>query len=61
MTRLGQMLMDEGIEKGVELTQTEDIKNLMKNLKFTIDQAMNTLEVPEDKREKYRQTISSNN
>lgn len=53
--------MDEGIEKGVELTQTEDIKNLMKNLKFTIDQAMNTLEVPEDKREKYRQIISSNN
>ena len=61
MTRLGQMLMDEGIEKGVELTQTEDIKNLMKNLKFTIEQAMNTLEVPEDKREKYRQIISSNN
>ena len=61
MTRLGQMLMDEGIEKGVELTQTEDIKNLMKNLKFTIDQAMNTLEVPEDKCEKYRQIISSNN
>ena len=61
MNRLGQMLMDEGIEKGVELTQTEDIKNLMKNLKFTIDQAMNTLEVPEDKREKYRQIISSNN
>ena len=61
MTRLGQMLMDEGIEKGVELTQTEDIKNLMKNLKFTIDQAMNTLEVPEDKRKKYRQIISSNN
>ena len=61
MTRLGQMLIDEGIEKGVELTQTEDIKNLMKNLKFTIAQAMNTLEVPEDKREKYRQIISSNN
>ena len=61
MTRLGQMLIDEGIEKGVELTQTEDIKNLMKNLKFTIDQAMNTLEVPEDKREKYRQIIISNN
>ena len=57
ITRLGQMLIDEGIE----LTQTEDIKKLMKNLKFTIDQAMNTLEVPEDKREKYRQIISSNN
>ena len=61
MTRLGQMLMDEGIEKGVELTQTEDIKNLMKNLKFTIDQAMNALEVPTDKREKYRKAIIPDN
>ncbi len=28
MTRLGQMLMDEGMEKGIELTQTASIKNL---------------------------------
>lgn len=42
MNRLGQMLIDEGMEKGIE-------------------KAMNTLEVPEDKREKYRQTIVSNN
>ena len=63
MTRLGQMLMDEGmekgiekgieqgIEKGIELTQTDSIKKLMKNMNLTIEQAMNTLEVPEDKRE----------
>ena len=65
MTRLGQMLMDEGmekgIEKGIELNQTDSIKKLMKNMSWTIDQAMNALEVPEDKREKYRQTIISNN
>ena len=77
MTRLGQMLMDEGmekgiekgieqgiekgIEKGIELTQTDSIKKLMKNMNLTIEQAMNTLEVPEDKREKYRQTIVANN
>ena len=61
MTRLGQMLMDEGMEKGMELKETESIKKLMKNLNLTIDQAMNTLEVPEDKREKYRQIIISNN
>ena len=30
MTRLGQMLMDEGMEKGIELTQTASIKNLWK-------------------------------
>ncbi|MBU5679976.1 hypothetical protein [Blautia sp. MSJ-9] len=65
MTRLGQMLMDEGmekgIEKGIELNQTDSIKKLMKNMSWTIDQAMNALEVPEDKREKYRQTIITNN
>ena len=61
MTRLGQMLMDDGMEKGMELKETESIKKLMKNLNLTIDQAMNTLEVPEDKREKYRQIIISNN
>ena len=61
ITRLGQMLMDEGMEKGMELKETESIKKLMKNLNLTIDQAMNTLEVPEDKREKYRQIIISNN
>lgn len=65
MNRLGQMLMDEGmekgIEKGIELNQTDSIKKLMKNMSWTIDQAMNALEVPEDKREKYRQTIVTNN
>ena len=54
MTRLGQMLMDEGMEKGIELNQTDSIKKLMKNMNLTIDQAMNALEVPTDKREKYR-------
>ena len=57
MTRLGQMLMDEGMEKGIELKETDSIKKLMKNMNLTIDQAMNALEVPEDKREKYRKTI----
>lgn len=30
MTRLGQMLMDEGMEKGIELKETDSIKKLMK-------------------------------
>lgn len=50
MTRLGQMLMDEGME----LKETDSIKKLMKNMNLTIDQAINALEVPADKREKYR-------
>lgn len=61
MTRLGQMLIDEGMEKEIELSLTDSIKKLMKNANLTIEQAMNALEVPEDKREKYRQIIISNN
>ena len=61
MTRLGQMLMDEGMEQGIELNQTDSIKKLMKNMNLTIDQAMNALEISEDKREKYRQSITPNN
>lgn len=57
MTRLGQMLMDEGME----LKETDSIKKLMKNMNLTIDQAMNALEVPEDKREKYRKAIIPDN
>ena len=48
MTRLGQMLMDEGMK----LKETDSIKKLMKNMNLTIDQTMNALEVPADKSEK---------
>ena len=57
MNRLGQMLMEDGME----LKEVENIKKLMKNMSWTIDQAMDVLEVPEDKREKYHKTIISNN
>ena len=57
MTRLGQMLMDEGME----LKETDSIKKLMKYMIWTIDQAMNALEVPEDKRVKYRKAIFPDN
>lgn len=67
MNRLGQMLMDEGMEKGIEkgIEQgiekgIDSIKKLMKNMNLTIEQAMNALEIPEDKREKYRKSIEEN-
>lgn len=44
----------------MELKETDSIKKLMKNMNLTIDQAMNVLEVSEDKREKYRQSITPN-
>ena len=44
-----------------ELKETDSIKILMKYMILTIDQAINALEVPADKREKYRKTITPNN
>ena len=57
MTRLGQMLMDEGME----LKETESNKKHMKNMNLTIDQTMNALEVPAKKKKKYRKTITPDN
>lgn len=58
MTRLGQMLMDEGIEKGVQQEKLRSIQVLMKNMKLSFKQAMDTLEIPEDEREKYRELLN---
>lgn len=57
MTRLGQMLMDDGME----IKELENIKRLMKNTNWTIEQTMDMLEIPEEKRDKYRKTIVQNN
>ena len=57
MTRLGQMLMEDGME----IKEIESIKKLMKNTDWTIEQTMDMLEVPEEKREKSRKTIGQNN
>ena len=57
MTRLGQMLMDDGME----IKELENIKKLMKNTNWTIEQTMDMLEIPEEKRDKYRKTIDQGN
>ena len=57
MTRLGQMLIDDGME----IKELENIKKLMKNTNWTIEQTMDMLEIPEEKRDKYRKTIDQGN
>ena len=47
--------------ESIKLKETDSIKKLMKNMNLTIDQTMNALEVPADKREKYRKTITPDN
>ena len=58
MTRLGQMLMEDGIEEGIEKTRTESIQNLMKNTNWTLEHTMNMLEIPAECQEKYRQLFN---
>ncbi|MCC8140780.1 MAG: hypothetical protein LIO67_10885 [Lachnospiraceae bacterium] len=57
MTRLGQMLVEEGREEGVQKTILESIRSLMETLKLSADQAMEALKVPVEEREKYRTMI----
>ena len=47
------MIERKGEEKGTKKTKLQDIQNLMKNLKLSMEQAMTALEVPEAEQEKY--------
>lgn len=45
--------IEVGEERGTKKTKLQDIQNLMKNLKLSMEQAMTALEVPEAEQEKY--------
>ena len=47
--------------KGKEQSLLESIKNLMKNLKLTAQQAMDALEIPKDDQARYAAKLESNN
>lgn len=57
MCNLSAGVLDKGIkigmEKGVESSKLEDLRNIMKNLQLTFEQAANTLGISENERLKY--------
>jgi len=53
MCNLSDGIEKKGIEIGTKTTKLQDIQNLMKNLKLSMEQAMTALEVPETEKEKY--------
>ncbi len=53
MCNLSDGIERKGEEKGTKKTKLQDIQNLMKNLKLSMEQAMTALEVPEAEQEKY--------
>ena len=50
---------EEGREEATENTIVQNLKALMKNLKLTIEQAMDAISVPDDKRAFYRELVGS--
>ncbi len=50
--------LNEGIAKGSELTKLNDIQSLMKKLGWSIEQAMDVLDIPNDEKETYVQKLT---
>jgi hypothetical protein len=48
-----------GIEQGIERGTVSNIKELMKNLNFTIEQAMAALGIPNEKKKAYMELINA--
>jgi hypothetical protein len=48
-----------GIEQGIERGTVASIKKMMKNLNFTIEQAMAALEIPNEKKKAYMELINA--
>ncbi|WP_305153613.1 hypothetical protein, partial [uncultured Dubosiella sp.] len=57
MCNLSEGVFAHGVEQGVEKTSYQCIRNLMKNSKLSIDEAMNTLEISKDDQPKYKKWI----
>lgn len=45
--------LERGMERGIEITTLNAIRNLMETLKLTEEQAMEVLKVPEEEKVKY--------
>ena len=45
--------IEQGIERGIEKSRLESIRNVMSGLHYTVQQAMDLLNIPLDEREKY--------
>ena len=48
---------ERGIKKGRADKQIENIRNMIKNMGVSIEQAMSVLEVPEDERQQYKDLL----
>ena len=52
--------LDDAKKEGREESQIDDIRNLMDSLSLSMEQAMDALKIPEDKREEYKKQLEMN-
>jgi hypothetical protein len=57
MCKVMEDLREESIQRGIDQTRVESIKNLMKNVGWTLQQAMDALEIPASEQPKYASKI----
>lgn len=50
--------LEQGMEKGIEQGAVSAIRNVMESLGVTLEQAMNILKIPSEKREKYSKLLT---
>ena len=50
-------LMEDSKLEGIEIGQTNSIKSLMTKMNLSADEAMEILDIPEDKRESFKEMI----
>ena len=55
----GKEMREEGVQEGAMRTLLENIKAIMKNLNYTAEQAMDTLNVSEEDRDRVRGRIAA--
>ncbi len=53
MCNLGEAIEQKGIKKGRHTTRLEDIQAIRKNLGYSLEQAMDLLNIPDDERSEY--------
>ena len=53
MCQVMEELRDESIQRGVEMNRLESIKTVLRKLKYTAQQAMEFLDIPEAEQPKY--------
>ena len=54
----GKEMLDKGVKEGAKKNLLENVKALMSNLNFTIEQAMDALSVPLEERDSVKSSIA---